>query len=76
MEALEKEHTRVVDERKRNELALSEAETLARMEVLKHQLEAQRAELALLTTQQKMQEEEWKIKQKDLGEMRDADKEG
>jgi len=75
MEALEKERTRVTDERKRSELALSEAETLARLEALKRQLEAQRAELALLTTQQKMQEEEWKLKQKDLGEMRDADKE-
>ena len=74
MEALEKERTRAADERKRSELALSETETLARLEVLKRQLEAQRAELALLITQQKMQEEEWKVKQKDLGEMRDADK--
>jgi circadian clock protein KaiC len=74
MEALEKERARTADERKRSELALSEAETLARLEVLKRQLEAQRAELALLATQQKMQEEEWKLKQKDLGEMRDADK--
>ena len=75
MEALEKERTRAADERKRSELALSETETLAHMEVLKRQLEAQHAELALLITQQKVQEEEWKLKQKDLGEMRDADKE-
>lgn len=75
MEALEKERTRTADERKRSELALSEAETLARLEALKRQLEAQRAELALLNTQKKMQEEEWKLRQKDLGEMRDADEE-
>lgn len=75
MEALEKERTRAADERKRSELALSEVETLAHIEALKRQLEAQRAELALHIAQQKLQEEEWKLKQKDLGEMRDADKE-
>ena len=75
MEALEKERTRAMDEHKRSELALSEAETIAHMEVLKRQLKAQRAELALLNSQKKMQEEEWKLRQKDLGEMRDADEE-
>lgn len=75
MEAFEKERTRVADERKRIELELAEAETLARLEVLKRQLEAQRTELALLTTQQEAQEEDWTLRQKDLGEMRDADKE-
>ena len=45
------------------------------METLKRQLEAQRAELALLIAQQKAQEEAWSVGKKDLGEMRDADKE-
>ena len=74
-EALEKERARAMGERKQREQKVSEAEMLARMEVLKHQLETQRVELALLTAQQKAQEEEWRIRQKDLGEMRDADKE-
>jgi circadian clock protein KaiC len=75
LEAADKERTRATDERKRSELALSEVETLARMEALQRQLEAQRAELAFYTTQQMVQEEEWRLKQKDLGEIRDADKE-
>ncbi|MDO9545808.1 MAG: circadian clock protein KaiC [Pelolinea sp.] len=74
-EALEKELTRAEIERKRIDLELADAETLARMETLKRQLEAQRAELALLIAQQKVQEEAWSVGQKDLGEMRDADKE-
>ncbi len=74
-EALEKERTRVEVERKQRELELSEAETLARLEALKRALEAQRAELALLIAQQKAQEEEWRVGQKDLGEMRDVDEE-
>lgn len=74
-EALEKERARAEVERKQRELELSEAETLARLEALKRQLEAQRAELALLIAQQKAQEEEWGVRQKDLGEMRGADKE-
>ena len=74
-EALEKERARAEVERKQRELELSEAETLARMEALKRQLEAQRAELALLIAQQKAQEEEWRVRQKDLSEMRDADEE-
>ena len=74
-EALEKERTRMEIERKRIDLGLADAEMLARMETLKRQLEAQRAELALLIAQQKVQEEAWSVGQKDLGEMRDADKE-
>jgi circadian clock protein KaiC len=74
-EALDKERTRAADEHKRCELELSEVETIARLEALKRQLEAQRAELTLLKTQKHLQEEEWKLRRKDLGEMRDADEE-
>jgi circadian clock protein KaiC len=74
-EAFEEERARAEVERKRRKLELSEAETLARLEALKHQLEVQRAELALLSAQQKVQEEEWRVRQKDAGEMRGADKE-
>ncbi len=74
-EALQKERARVEVERKQRELELSEAETLARLAVLERQLEAQRAELALLIAQQKTQEQAWVVGQEDRGKERGADKE-
>jgi circadian clock protein KaiC len=72
---LEQERIRAEIEHKRRELELAEAETLAHSEVLKRELEAQRAELAMLIIQQKAQEEQWKAAQTDLDAMRGVDKE-
>jgi circadian clock protein KaiC len=61
-------------EHKRRLLELGEAETVARMDVLKHELEARRGELALLKLQQEEQKEQTRIEPEDLGALRGADK--
>jgi len=74
-EAAERELRRAEAEHKRHELEASEAETVSRLETLKHELEAKRAELHLLQVQQAVQEERWGAEQKDLAALRGADKE-
>lgn len=73
-EALDKERSRAETERRQRELKLSEEEMLGRMEVIKHQLESQREDLALLIAQQKDQNEDWQTWQKELLDLRGGDK--
>lgn len=62
-------------ELKRSNLELAETEMLARIETLKRELKAKRAEVALLDAQQESQLERLKVEHKDLGLLRGADKE-
>jgi circadian clock protein KaiC len=62
-------------ELKRSNLKLAESEMLARIETLKRELKAKRAEVALLDAQQEEQLERLKAEHKDLGLLRGADKE-
>ena len=73
--AAERELRRAEAEHKRRELEASEAEIVRCLEVLKHELEAKRAELHLLQVQQEVQEERWGAGQKDIAALRGADKE-
>ena len=74
-EILEREIVSTEIKIKQREMEVSEAETLASMEILRLKLEAQRIKIALLNSQQKEQEKRWEKKQSDMGEMRGADKE-
>ena len=62
-------------ELKRSNLKLAESDMLARIETLKRELKAKRAEVALLDAQQEEQLERLKAEHKDLGLLRGADKE-
>ena len=73
--AAERELRRAEAEHKRRELEASEAEIVRWLEVLKHALEAKRAELHSLRVQQEAQEERWESQQKGLGALRGVDKE-
>lgn len=66
---------RAESEHKRRELETSEAETVSRLEVLKHALEATRAGLHLLQVERDAEEERWTSQQNSLGVLRGVDKE-